>query len=144
MDTLAENKGIDEQLFNNIITISKSMPALQTMGISITFLGPGQAGLIMFCGHEFANHMGSIHGSIIAALIDNAMGYAVESLGLKCITLDMNLNYILPVFEGTKATAEGHVLHAGKKTAVVEASVYTDEGKIAAKGRSTFYITGSF
>ncbi|MGE5396382.1 MAG: PaaI family thioesterase [Chitinophagales bacterium] len=140
MDILAENRGIDEQLFHNILAVSQSMPALQTMGIHITYLGPGMAGLKMTCEHNFANHMGSIHGAIICALIDNAMGYSVESLGLRCITLDLNLNYILPVKEGTEVTAAGHVLHAGKKTAVVEASVYTDTGDVAAIGRGTFYI----
>jgi uncharacterized protein (TIGR00369 family) len=144
MDILAENRGIDEQLFHAILTESKSMPALQTMGIAINYLGPGTAGLKMVCEHKFANHLGLIHGAVISALIDNAMGYSIESLGLRCVTLDMNLNYILPIYEGTDVRVEGYVLHAGKKTAVTEASVYTNTGKLAAKGRGTFYVTGPF
>lgn len=140
MNTVAENRGIDERLFHKILSVAQSMPALQTMGISIAYLGPGTAGLKMFCEHKFANHMGSIHGAVIAGLIDNAMGYSMESLGRRGVTLEMSLNYIAPVMEGTEVTAEGHVLHAGNKTAVIEASIFTDTGNLAAKGKGTFYL----
>ena len=129
MDILAENRGIDEQLFHAILTESVCLHC--TMGIAINYLGPGTAGLKNeFCEHKFANHLGLIHGAVISALIDNAMGYSIESLGLRCVTLDMNLNYILPIYEGTEVRVED-MLHAGKKTAVTEASVYTNTGKLA-------------
>lgn len=144
MEILAENRGIDERLFHTILTESESMPALQSMGIAITYLSPGKAGLKMLCDPKFANHLGLMHGSVIAGLIDNAMGYSVESLGLRCVTLDININFILPLYAGREVRVEGYVLHAGKKTAVTEAAVYTDTGNLAAKGRATFYVTGPF
>ncbi len=144
MNIEVENRGIDEELFRSILTESKSMPAMQTMGINITYLGAGAAGLKMFCEHKFANHLGHIHGAVTAALLDNAMGYSVESLGLRCVTLEMNLNYIRPLLEGTEVNVAGYVFHAGKRIVITEASVHTNDGEVAAKGRATFYVTGLF
>lgn len=42
MEILAENRGIDERLFHTILTESESMPALQSMGIAITYLSPAR------------------------------------------------------------------------------------------------------
>ena len=140
MNTGAENRGIDEQLFRNILSTAQNNTALHTMGISITYLGPGTAGLKMFCDHKFSNHMGSIHGAVIAGLIDNAMGLSMESSGRRGVTLEMSLNYIAPVMENTEVTAEGRVVYAGKKTAVIEASLFTEKGDLAAKGKGTFYL----
>jgi len=135
-----ENRGISEGLFQNILCGARCMPALQTMDINLSYLGSGTAGLRMICQHEYTNHMGSVHGAIISGLLDNAMGYAIETLNKRCVTLDMNLNYIGAVMEGTEVTVEGYVLHAGKKTVVAEATLYTGSGNIAAKARATFYV----
>lgn len=37
-------------------------------------------------------------------------------------------------------TAEGRVVYAGKKTAVIEASLFTENGELATKGKGTFYL----
>jgi uncharacterized protein (TIGR00369 family) len=55
----------------------------------------------MYCDPKFSNHMGSIHGAVIAGLIDNAMGLSMESSGRRGVTLEMSLNYIAPVMENT-------------------------------------------
>jgi len=136
-----ENRGIDEELFQNIMMAVKSMPALQTMGIKVTYLGQGTAGLTMNCPHEYANHMGSVHGAIIAGLLDNAMGYSIETLNKRCVTLEMNLNYLAAVMENTDITVTGQIIHAGSKTVVAEAFLYNQEGKLAAKAGATFYVT---
>jgi uncharacterized protein (TIGR00369 family) len=140
MNTETQNLGIDEQLFRDILSTAEHNTALHTMGIRITYLGPGTAGLKMYCDPKFSNHMGSIHGAVIAGLIDNAMGLSMESSGRRGVTLEMSLNYIAPVMENTVVTAEGRVVYAGKKTAVIEASLFTENGELAAKGKGTFYL----
>jgi uncharacterized domain 1 len=137
---MIDNRGINEGLFQNILAGANSMPALKTMGISLTYLGQGTAGLKVICPHEYANHMGSVHGAVISGLLDNAMGYSIETLNKRCVTLEMNLNYIMPVLENTEITVEGFVIHTGNKTAVAEASLFTHEHKLAVKARATFYI----
>lgn len=137
----AINRGIDEDLFQNILAGAQNNPAFQTMGMWVSHLGQGTSGVKMQCRHEYANHMGSMHGAVIAGLLDNAMGLATETLNKRCVTLDMNLNYIEAVMEGTEVTVEGCVLHAGKKTVVIEATLYASSGNIAAKARATFYVT---
>lgn len=140
MNNQTENRGIDEKLYLNILAGAGHMQALQTMGIRLAYLGKGTAGLKMICSSEYANHMGSIHGGLISGLLDNAMGYAIETFNIRCVTLDMNLNYIAAVMKDTEITAEGQVLHAGKKTAVAESSLFNSAGDLVAKARGTFYI----
>ncbi len=139
-DREIENRGIEANLFNNIVTGSHYMPALQTFGTSLMYLGEGIAALKMTCKHEYANHMGSIHGAIVSGLLDNAMGYSIETLNKRCVTLEMNINYISPVMEGTEVFVEGQVIYAGKKTVVAESALFNNEGILAAKARGTFFV----
>ncbi len=137
--TEVENWGIDAVLYDKILEgVTRSIPALK--GMHLTYLDQGRAGLAMRCQPEHANHMGTIHGAIISGLLDNAMGYSIETLDKRCVTLDMTMNFIAPVMVGKEVKVEGCVLHAGNKTVVAEASLFTGEGRLAAKSTGTFYV----
>ena len=61
---------------------------------------------------------GRIHGGTIATLADTVMGDAVIcATGRYCRTMDINITYLAPVFEGNKLIAEGIVIHTGKTIA---------------------------
>ncbi|NLV17165.1 MAG: PaaI family thioesterase [Syntrophomonadaceae bacterium] len=139
---LPENRGIEDNLFNAICTRFDELHAHQTFGISLTYMGPGTVGMKMITGQEFTTVQTRLHGGVIAALLDTAMGQAVVSLGkVGTVTLDMSLNYLAPVFLGTELEAEGNVIHAGRSTAVTEANVYDNNGKLVATSRGTFFVT---
>jgi acyl-CoA thioesterase len=140
MDKAAvENRGIDEGFFLNLCNIFKSIPVLRTFGVNLIYLGPGTVGMKMTAAKEHTTISRRLHGGMIATLADTAMGWAVLSQGIDSVTLDMRLNYFVPVFEGTEIIAEGCVIYAGKTTASAEASLFSN-GKLIAKSQGTFVL----
>lgn len=138
----AENRGIDADLFDLCCTRFLENPSLKTMGIHLVYLAPGSAGMKMTAAAGYTTVKNRLHGGIIATLADTVMGWSVVTLGhIGNVTLDMNLNYFAPVFEGTELTAEAVVIHSGRSTTVAEASLYNDQGKLVAKSRGTFFAT---
>jgi acyl-CoA thioesterase len=137
----AINNGIDAELFRKILDRLHNMPACQTMGISIEYLGQGTAGLKMTVSKELVNSQGALHGGLIAALADTAMGYSIFTLNCIIVTLDLNINYLAPALMGTELTAEAYVLHAGKNTIVSEATLHNSNNTLVAKSRGTFFIS---
>lgn len=135
-----ENQGIDEKLFKAIIDRSRMNPALRTIGISVAYLGYGVAGMKLEIRKEFYNGRGILHGGIITLLADSSMGHCIQTLGMRGVTIDLNINFCSPITTEQKVIAEGTVFHVGKKMAVAESTLFKDNGKPLAKSRSTFSL----
>jgi uncharacterized protein (TIGR00369 family) len=86
------------------------------------------------------NPHGTLHGGVVMALLDTAMGHAVAAMvipdGAFNAAAQMNVHFLLPVTAGT-LTARATVKKLGKRLAVVEAEA-TDES-----GRSVALATAS-
>lgn len=93
---------------------------------------------------DFANPLGTVHGGIAATLLDSAMGCAVHTTlpaGVGYTTLELKVNYIRAVAaDGRILTAEGTVIHAGRRIATTEGKVTDDRGKLVAHATSTCLI----
>ena len=93
---------------------------------------------------DFANPLGAVHGGIAATLLDSAMGCAVHTTlpaGVGYTTLELKVNYIRAAqTDGTTLTAEGTVIHAGRRTATAEGKVTDDRGKLIAHATTTCLI----
>jgi uncharacterized protein (TIGR00369 family) len=93
---------------------------------------------------DFANPLGAVHGGIAATLLDSAMGCAVHTTlpaGVGYTTLELKVNYIRAAqTDGTTLTAEGTVIHAGRRTATAEGKVTDDRGKPIAHATTTCLI----
>jgi len=138
------NKGLDERVFEVMCNRFPQIPALQTLGVSLVYLGPGEASMKLTVGHDYTTVKNRLHGGIIATLADSTMGWAVASLGREgSVTIDMSLNYFAPIFEGSELISEAYVIHAGRTTVVAEANLYNQDRKLLAKSRGTFYVTGN-
>lgn len=81
---------------------------------------------------DFANPLGTVHGGIAATLLDSAMGCAVHTTlpaGVGYTTLELKVNYIRAAqTDGRTLTAEGTVIHAGRRTATAEGKVLDGQG----------------
>lgn len=91
---------------------------------------------------KHTNLYNSLHGGAAAALADTAMGAACISMGNKVVTIDLNINYISNAGAGDVIHAYGKVVHCGRTTMVVEATLTDNAGKLIAKSRGTFMIIG--
>ncbi|MYR84739.1 hotdog fold thioesterase [Streptomyces sp. SID685] len=96
---------------------------------------------------DFANPLGTVHGGIAATLLDSAMGCAVHTTlpaGVGYTTLELKVNYIRAArTDGRTLTAEGTVIHAGRRTATAEGKVLDDQGKLIAHATTTCIVLGT-
>ncbi|MGD7043563.1 PaaI family thioesterase [Jeotgalibacillus proteolyticus] len=88
------------------------------------------------------NSLGIVHGGMSATLIDTAMGALANQLapeGMGAVTSQLNVHFVQPI-SGEEMTATASILHQGRKTMVLEASIMNPDGKIAAHGTGSFYL----
>jgi acyl-CoA thioesterase len=89
-----------------------------------------------------------VHGGVIFTLADTAMSMALISVlpvGTPFGTIEAKINFLLPAYKG-ELLAEGKIVHKGRSTAVLEATVFNNiEGEQHAIARvlGTFNIARS-
>jgi uncharacterized protein (TIGR00369 family) len=80
------------------------------------------------------NPLGTVHGGVFATLLDSACGCAVHTLlphGVYYTSLDLSVKFLRPVTVATgQITAEGTVVHLGRRTALAEAKITDAAGKV--------------
>jgi uncharacterized protein (TIGR00369 family) len=110
------------------------------VGFEVEHLYEGGAILRMKVQDHHRQIHSVVHGGVIAALADTAAAiaaYTVSPPGVELVTIELKINYLLPIVEGT-VEAEGKVLRAGRNFVVVECDVRNDEAQLAAKALMTF------
>ena len=98
--------------------------------------GTGVASLVVDERH--LNPHGTVHGAVMFALLDTAMGGATMSVvgdGNWCATVDIHTRFLAPCFRGT-LTATATVRRAGSRIVHLDASVVDGDGGevVAASG----------
>ncbi|TMC52988.1 MAG: PaaI family thioesterase [Chloroflexi bacterium] len=119
-------------------------PAWRWLGIGLVEVGEGSATVEMTPSEDMANHAGFVHGGMISALADSAMGRSLRTLvpGVaRAMSFDLKLSFISPARVGETLRATGRVVHAGRRTAVGECRVETLERRLVATASGTFAIT---
>ena len=81
-----------------------------------------------------------LHGGVLMALLDTAMGHAVADLvapaGRFNAAAQFNINFLLPIKSG-RVRASAEVRKVGKRLAVVEAEATDDDGRVLALATAT-------
>ena len=115
----------------------------ETLNIIGSEVEAGQATLYMkILPEKHMNTNQSLHGGVMASLLDTASGMSVRSLldeSETIATINLSINFLRPGFSG-KLTAKGHVKSKGKKMATVEAELYDEKNKLLANSIGTFAI----
>lgn len=116
------------------------------LGIEPLAAGEGWVRLRLPLRDDLRNAPGApLHGGVVAALIDAAVGGALATLheaaagGTGQASLDANVSFIGAVRDGA-AIVEGRILRRGGTIAFGEAEVRDEAGTLAAKGRATYMI----
>ncbi|MFC7702814.1 PaaI family thioesterase [Plastorhodobacter daqingensis] len=94
-------------------------------------------------GFEHTNPFGTVHGGWYGTVLDSAMGCAVMTRvprGHWYTTLEYKVNITRALPLGTEIEAVAEVLHAGRSTAVAEATIRDLDGKLFASGTTTCII----
>ena len=87
------------------------------------------------------NGIGIVHGGLAAALLDSALGCAINTLapaGEVFTTLEMKINFTRPLTrEVGPVRCEAKVVHMGSRVATSEGRVVDRRGKLYAHGTAT-------
>jgi uncharacterized protein (TIGR00369 family) len=122
-------------------------PAAALLGLRLDELTSGRTVFSMIADELHENPMGTMHGGIVATLVDTAMGCAVSSTlpaDAGFTTLELKTNYVRAITLATgRIHAEGRVVHGGGRVATTEARVYDDAGTLYAHATSTCLISRS-
>ncbi len=91
-------------------------------------------------GPEYQGGPGFIHGGIIAAVLDEAMGKVNRFRGVRAVTAELAIEYLKPVRMGENLLIEAYeVGHAGRNLQHV-GEIRDQSGQVLARGRGRFVI----
>jgi len=113
----------------------------ELIGCRLQRLEPGVAEVALTLEPHLRNRAGKLHGGAIFSLVDITMGLACSSshgFDQQSATIECKINYIRAVEDGD-VLCTSRVIHAGRRTLVVEADVYQDE-RLVAKAQGTFAV----
>ena len=117
------------------------MPTLAVDGVSFEV---GECSFSMLPQEFHYNPLGSVHGGVIAVLLDSAAGCAVHSVldaGQGYTSVDLTTKYLRPVTAATgRITATGTLLSRGSRTALAQAQLVDGAGRLLAHATSTCLI----
>ena len=108
---------------------------MQTLGISITRLEPGEIELTMPYDAAYTQQHGFIHAGIISAALDSACGYAAFSLmpaGCDILTVEFKTNLLAPA-RGEQFKFRARVVKPGRTLTVCDARAFAETGSTEAK-----------
>ncbi|MBA1202263.1 PaaI family thioesterase [Pseudomonas capeferrum] len=111
------------------------------LGCRLQRLDEGVAEVALALEPHLRNRGGNLHGGALFSLVDIAMGLACSSshgFEQQSVTVECKINYMRGVNEG-EVLCIARVLHAGRRTLVVEADVRQDD-KLVAKAQGTFAV----
>jgi uncharacterized protein (TIGR00369 family) len=116
-------------------------PIMQALGLEPFAFEEGRAVFRLTPAEYHYNPLGSVHGGVFATLLDSACGCAVHTtlpLGVFYTSLDLAVKFLRPVTVATgPITAEGTVVHLGRRTALAEAKITDAAGKVYATATSS-------
>ncbi|MFJ3482563.1 PaaI family thioesterase [Pseudomonas sp. NPDC090202] len=113
----------------------------KTLGCKLVNLGDGVAQVSLALEPHLRNRGNVMHGGALFSLVDITMGLACSSshgFDRQSVTVECKINYMRGVPDG-EVICTATVLHAGRRTLVVEADVRQDD-KLVAKAQGTFAI----
>jgi uncharacterized protein (TIGR00369 family) len=87
------------------------------------------------------NPQGSLHGGIVAAVMDISMGHLLHKTAGMGITVEMKTQYLRPVLKGA-ATVEGRFIKKGRAISFMESRLWSSDGKLAAMSTATWKMPG--
>ena len=122
----------------------ESAPMARLLNIKFKEVEEGRVTVTAEPAREFENGLQIAHGGFAAALLDTALGSAVNSMmpaGRVFTTLEMKINFTHAVTRDAGTLfCTANVIHAGKRTATAEGRIVDANGKMYGHGTATFIL----
>lgn len=119
-------------------------PLMDTLGMTAFRPSRGSVVVEMPAAAFHYNPLGSVHGGVISAMLDTAAGCSVHSLlevGEMYTSLDLTVKFLRPVtVDSGLLVCEGSVIQRGRRTALAQAELVDEQGKLLAHAISSCMI----
>ena len=91
---------------------------------------------------DMANPFGSVHGGIVATVIDEVTGAAVMSSmeSGTAPTVSLHVEYLHAIPIGGTYTVVGEIVRRGRAMAIVDGRILNEEGKVLVRGTCIYQI----
>jgi uncharacterized protein (TIGR00369 family) len=115
-------------------------PLARFLGMAIDKPEARRALASLEAGEQHANPHGFVHGAVLFALVDTAMGaatYDVLGPDQSCASIEVHMRFLRPVTAGGVVLADVRIVHAGRKVVHLE-------GRVTSGDRLVALASGSF
>jgi len=122
----------------------ESAPMARLLNIRFKEVEEGRVTVTAEPALEFENGLQIAHGGFAAAVLDTALGSAVNSVmpaGRVFTTLEMKINFTQAVTrQAGTLFCTANVIHAGRRTATAEGRIVDAAGRLYGHGTATFIL----
>src|SRR5687768_10962817 len=122
-------------------------PIMDTLGMTDLRAERGRVVVEMPAAGFHYNPLGGVHGGVISTMLDTAAGCAVHStmaVGEFYTSLDLTVKFLRPVtVDSGLLTCEGVVIQRGRRTALAQAQLTDERGRLVAHATSSCMIFAS-
>jgi uncharacterized protein (TIGR00369 family) len=116
-------------------------PVMHTLGMDRIEVDEGRVTVVMQAQEFHYNPLGTVHGGILATLLDTATGCAVHTTlpaGIGYTSLDLTTRFLRPVtVDSGELRCEGTVISRGRTIALAEAKLSDARGRLLAHATSS-------
>jgi acyl-CoA thioesterase len=120
-------------------------PLRRFLGMELSGDEPGVGYAHVDIGPDHLNPNGVVHGAVLFALVDTAMGKSTMSVidepGRYCASIEVSLRFIRPAVGG-RITATATVVKRGRSVVHLDSRVVEGDGRLVATAAGTFAILG--
>lgn len=119
-----------------------AFPLSEVLGMRVEDAVDGVAVARLIADASHHNPYGVVHGAVLFAMADTAMGAATLSVlddGRACASIDVHLRFLARADEGELA-CRAQVLRAGRRVVHLDASVTGPDGRLVATATGAFAV----
>ena len=116
---------------------------VETLGIHEVVLSPGVVRCDLTATEAHRNIQGVVHGSVLVALLDTAMGHALSGTLTAdefCSTTQFSVQFLKASRPGDRLAATGKITRRGSRIAYMEGTCVDGEGAEIARAHGTWYV----
>jgi uncharacterized protein (TIGR00369 family) len=142
MDDLAHATELDPHRLEELKERVRNSPFHRWAGVELVSVGGGRGEVAIDLQDHHFNPQGIVHGGIISAMADTAIGLALRSrlpAGMTHRTAQLNVHF-LAKGEGNRLVGRGRAVHLGRRMGYGEAEVLDGTGRLLARATATFIV----
>jgi acyl-coenzyme A thioesterase PaaI-like protein len=111
------------------------------IGLKLNFKRDGRGVRTEFVpGKHHQGWPGMVHGGIIGCLLDEAVSYAAQLLGVKCLTARIEMRLRRPALLQETLVITSHIKRHTRKLINSEAKISLEDGTVVAEGSATQFV----